>query len=88
MPSFAEAILPPAVRRFLRDYPGVWIEIRDMDSGAVLRELEQEWVDIGFAIAAGTGAGSVKNLSHFVLGAGGLSPQALILCCLSKFIFI
>ena len=52
VPSVAEAMLPQVVRRFLRDYPGVWIDIRDMESSAVFRELERERVDLG--VASGT----------------------------------
>jgi DNA-binding transcriptional LysR family regulator len=57
VPSVAEAILPKAVRRFLRDHPGVRVDIRDMDSVAVLRELERERVDLGLATGVGAGAG-------------------------------
>lgn len=53
VPSVAESILPHVVRSFLRDHPGVWIDIRDMDSDAVLRELERERVDIGLATGGG-----------------------------------
>lgn len=56
VPSVAEAILPQVVRSFLRDHPGVWIDIRDMDSAAVLRELERERVDLGLATGVGTTA--------------------------------
>jgi DNA-binding transcriptional LysR family regulator len=49
VPSVAEAILPRVVRGFLLERPGVWIDIRDMDSEAILRELERERVDLGFA---------------------------------------
>lgn len=49
VPSVAEAILPRVVRAFLLERPGVWIDIRDMDSAAILRELERERVDLGFA---------------------------------------
>ena len=55
VPSVAEVILPEVTRGFLRDRPGVRIDIRDMDSAAVLRELERERVDLG--LATGTGAG-------------------------------
>ncbi len=51
VPSVAEAILPGVVRHFLQDHPGVQIDIRDMDSAAVLRELEKERVDLGLATA-------------------------------------
>ncbi|MGI9489661.1 MAG: LysR family transcriptional regulator [Geminicoccaceae bacterium] len=56
VPSVAEAILPTVVRDFLRDHPGVQIDIRDMDSAAVLRELDRERVDLGLATASGAGA--------------------------------
>ncbi len=56
VPSFAESILPDVVREFLRDHPGVQIDIRDMDSAAVLRELEKERVELGVATAIGAGA--------------------------------
>lgn len=56
VPSVAETILPQVVKRFLRDHPGVRIDIRDMDSAAVLRELERERVVIGLATGAGAGA--------------------------------
>jgi DNA-binding transcriptional LysR family regulator len=55
VPSVAEAILPQVVRDFLLDHPSVRIEIRDMDSAAVLREIEQERVDLGLATGAGAG---------------------------------
>lgn len=53
VPSVAEAILPEVARGFLRDRPGVRIDIRDMDSVAVLRELERERVDFGLATGVG-----------------------------------
>ena len=56
VPSVAEAILPEVTRDFLRDRPGVRIDIRDMDSAAVLRELERELVDLGVATGVGAGA--------------------------------
>lgn len=49
VPSVAETILPRIVREFLRDHPNVHIDIQDMDSAAVLRELERERVDLGIA---------------------------------------
>ncbi|MGI9510693.1 MAG: LysR family transcriptional regulator [Geminicoccaceae bacterium] len=55
VPSVAAAILPAAVRDFVEGHPGVQIDIRDMDSAAVLRELEQERVDLGLATAIGAG---------------------------------
>ena len=57
VPSVAEAILPHVVQRFLSDHPGVWVDIRDMDSTAVLRELENERVDLGLATGVGADTG-------------------------------
>lgn len=56
VPSVAETILPRVVRHFLRDHPAVRIDIRDMDSAAVLRELERERVVLGLATGVGAGA--------------------------------
>lgn len=55
VPSVADAILPEAVRRFLSDHSSVHVDIRDMDSAAVLGELARDEVDLGLATAAGTG---------------------------------
>lgn len=49
VPSVATAILPVALRRFTREHPEVQVQIRDMDSVAVLRELERERAELGFA---------------------------------------
>ena len=49
VPSVAETIMPDIVREFLREHPDVHIDIRDMDSAAVLREIERERVDLGIA---------------------------------------
>ena len=55
VPSVAAAILPGVVQGFIQDHPGVQVEVRDMDSASIVRELERERVDLG--IATGTGAG-------------------------------
>ena len=49
VPSVAETLLPRAVRDFLRARPGVLIDIQDMHSAAVLREVAREGVDLGLA---------------------------------------
>ncbi len=54
VPSVAETILPDIVQEFFRDHPDVHIDIQDMDSAAVLRELERERVDLGIATGPGT----------------------------------
>jgi len=48
-PTVSRAILPDVVSRYVDQYPNVRIEISDMDSAAVLRELEGDRVDIGVA---------------------------------------
>lgn len=56
VPSVAETILPIVVRGFLHEHPDVHVDIRDMDSAAVRREIERERVDLGIATGAGTNA--------------------------------
>jgi DNA-binding transcriptional LysR family regulator len=52
VPSVAGTILPQAISRYNKDFPEVLIELRDMDSASVLRELSRERVDIGIATAS------------------------------------
>ncbi|MEP3277302.1 MAG: LysR substrate-binding domain-containing protein [Stappiaceae bacterium] len=49
VPSVAETIMPEVVQEFLKDHPDVHVDIQDMDSAAVLREIERERVDLGIA---------------------------------------
>ncbi len=58
VPSVAAVILPSALQRFHNTRPGVRIDVRDMDSASVLRELEKERVDIG--IASGEAAAGIE----------------------------
>lgn len=51
-PSVATAILPPVIFRFARKYPEIQIEIRDMDSATIARELTRERADIGIGTLA------------------------------------
>ncbi|WP_165814519.1 LysR family transcriptional regulator [Pararhodobacter oceanensis] len=48
-PSVAAMILPPIIQAFLADHPGVRIEMHDMTSAAVQRDLQNERADIGLA---------------------------------------
>lgn len=48
-PTVATAVLPDVIRRFRQEFPQVQIDIKDMDSDAVQRELENDRVDIGIA---------------------------------------
>lgn len=60
-PSVATAILPEVIRRFRRDHPKVRIDMRDMDSASVQREMEAERADIGLGSVAG-GLGFERKL--------------------------
>lgn len=64
VPSVAETILPNVVRDFLVDHPDVHIDIQDMDSASVLRELDRERVDLGIATGTGTG-GEIESEELF-----------------------
>ena len=46
-PSVASTILPPVILAFTAEYPQVQIDIRDMDSASIMRELNRERADIG-----------------------------------------
>jgi len=48
-PSVAIAILPSILKRFMVAHPKIRIDIRDMNSASVQRELERERADIGLA---------------------------------------
>ena len=52
-PSVATAILPSVIRRFRREHPKVRIDMRDMDSASVQREMEAGGADIGLGSVAG-----------------------------------
>ena len=56
VPSAANTLLPKVIQAFLSDHPKVSVDIRDMDSKGIVRELEQERINIG--IGSGTGMGS------------------------------
>lgn len=64
VPSVAAAILPRVVQSFAFDHPAVQVEVRDMDSLSVIRELERERVDLGIATGMGTG-GDVETEEVF-----------------------
>jgi DNA-binding transcriptional LysR family regulator len=48
-PSAANTILPAVIERFASDHPAVRIDLRDMDSGAVLQAMQSDQADIGIA---------------------------------------
>lgn len=51
VPSVAGAILPAALKAFGADFPDVQIDLRDMDSSAVLRGVQDGTFDLGIATA-------------------------------------
>ncbi|MGC1496817.1 MAG: LysR family transcriptional regulator [Sulfitobacter sp.] len=51
-PSVATSILPQVIIKFAHSYPNVQIDIRDMDSAAITRELMRERADIGIGTLA------------------------------------
>lgn len=52
VPSVAGTILPQAISSYAQKFPEVMIELRDMDSASVLRDVASEQVDIGLATAS------------------------------------
>lgn len=48
-PSVAQAIMPPILRAYAADHPGVRIDLRDTDSATIQQELVAERADIGLA---------------------------------------
>ena len=51
-PSVATAILPPIICRFVQSHPKIQIDLRDMDSAAITRDLRRESADIGIGTLA------------------------------------
>ena len=49
VPSIATTLLPIAVREILTINPGLCLEIRDLDSRSIVRELLEERIDLGIA---------------------------------------
>ena len=46
-PSVATTVLPAVIFKFVEKYPKVHIDLRDMDSATIARELDRERADIG-----------------------------------------
>jgi len=55
VPSVASAIMPRVINSFIKDFPDVQIELRDMDSTTILHELSRGRIDIGIASAGLSG---------------------------------
>jgi DNA-binding transcriptional LysR family regulator len=51
-PSVAQAVLPPVIFEFVKRYPKIQIDLRDMDSAAIAYELTHERADIGIGTLA------------------------------------
>ena len=62
VPSAATRLLPGAVARLRRHRPGVRINLRDIDSTAVVRAVEDKSVEIGVASPAALPAGLAEEL--------------------------
>jgi len=54
-PSIASTFLPDVIARFTKSYPGVQIDVRDMDSETITHELLRERADIGIGTFSATG---------------------------------
>ncbi|MEO9897166.1 MAG: LysR family transcriptional regulator [Paracoccaceae bacterium] len=46
-PSIASTILPAAIYKFTETHPNIQIDLRDMDSASIAKELDRERADIG-----------------------------------------
>jgi DNA-binding transcriptional LysR family regulator len=49
VPSFASLMLPDVIHGFLERFPGIELDVRDMDSNSVLQAVEQGPVEVGIA---------------------------------------
>lgn len=61
-PSIATEILPPIIFRFIQKFPEIQIDIRDMDSAAIMRNLTRERADIGIGTLSKIDGMSRKEL--------------------------
>ena len=57
VPSFATLMLPSVLERFLAQYPGIELDIQDMDSQSVVLAVEQGRVEVGIASIPKANAG-------------------------------
>lgn len=64
VPSYAGGELPAIALAFLRRYPKVRLDIHDLDSASILRELERERIDLGIV----SDAQEDPNLRRISLG--------------------
>lgn len=49
VPSFASLMMPEVIGGFLARYPGIELDVRDMDSQSILQAVEQGPVEVGIA---------------------------------------
>ncbi len=61
VPSVGAVILPQVLSRFSQTHSGVRVDVRDMDSGSILRELEKQRIEIGIASGDRAGAAVVRE---------------------------
>ncbi|MDX1512129.1 MAG: LysR family transcriptional regulator [Gammaproteobacteria bacterium] len=62
VPTASTRVLPRVIKRFLERWPGIEIDVRDMDSLSVRRELERGRVELGIATPIGLQPGFDSNL--------------------------
>lgn len=78
VPSVATRLLPEVLRRFRVSYPGVLVDVRDMDSVSVHEMLRAGGVDIGIASPLeGAGASGARLLARDEFGVVCAAGHAL-----------
>jgi DNA-binding transcriptional LysR family regulator len=84
VPSVAGSILPQAISSFIARFPGVQIEVWDMESRAIIREVSRDRVDIGIATAGLPDSDAMPALdppTHTGLHCSNLMSDAFGLIC-------
>ncbi len=64
VPSVATRLLPGVIQAFTSEYPGVELDVRDIDTAAVVRAIERGTVEVGIAGQPKVGAVTFKPLFH------------------------
>jgi DNA-binding transcriptional LysR family regulator len=78
VPSFATLMLPDVLKRFLAHFPGIELDVRDMDSQSVVRAVEQGQVEVGVAsVREGRGGPNIIPLMADPMGVVCRTDHAL-----------
>jgi len=64
VPSVASQLLPEVIRKFCGQWPGVALDVRDIDTSAVVRAVERGTVEMGIGGRPKTGAVTFLQLFH------------------------